>query len=128
MRRRRLVHMTRSWVVQCGRLLTHEDKFALTGLTAAAASKVGAPVIAECPVNLECVVRKQMDVGSHHLFVGEVVAMQVDEDVLGEDDLIDYQRLSPIGYLGNEYWSMGERMETSGLSLRKRRNDGSADG
>lgn len=111
-------------VDQCGMTSgRREDKFALAGLTAQPASKIEVPIIAECPVNLECVVRTELEVGSHHLFVGEVVAVQVDEDVLDENDMIDYGRLSPIGYMGNEYWSMGEMLETSGVSLRKKHNE-----
>ena len=112
-------------VDQCGMTSgRREDKFALTGLTAEPATEIAAPVIEECPVNLECIVRHELDVASHHLLVAEIVAMQVDEDVLGEGDLIDYGRLSPIGYLGNEYWSMGEKLETSGVSLRRRSGAG----
>ena len=54
------------------------------GLTAPPASHVGAPLIAECPVNIECVVRHQLHLGTHDLFLGEVVAVQYDEEVLDE--------------------------------------------
>ena len=76
-------------------------------------------MIGECPVNLECIVRHELDVASRHLLKAEIVATQVDEDVLGEGDLIDHWHLSPIGFLENEHLSMGGKLETSGVSLRR---------
>jgi flavin reductase (DIM6/NTAB) family NADH-FMN oxidoreductase RutF len=55
------------------------DKFAAAHLTPLKASKVKAPLIAECPVNIECVVRHTYMAGSHEVFLGEVVAVNVDE-------------------------------------------------
>ena len=54
-----------------------EDKFAGAGLTPAPALKVGCPIVLECPLNIECRVRKSLKLGSHTLFVAEVVAVQV---------------------------------------------------
>ncbi|RPJ75823.1 MAG: flavin reductase family protein, partial [Desulfobacteraceae bacterium] len=54
------------------------DKFAETGLTPAAALTVGCPIVRECPVNIECRVRRTLDLGSHSLFLAEVLAVQVD--------------------------------------------------
>ena len=53
------------------------DKFAGAGLTPAPALKVGCPIVLECPLNIECRVRKSLKLGSHTLFVAEVVAVQV---------------------------------------------------
>ncbi len=60
------------------------DKFAECGLTPVKGSKVNAPLIEECPVNLECVVRQMPDLGSHYLFIGEIVATHVDTEYLDE--------------------------------------------
>ena len=56
------------------------DKFAATGLTPAPALKLGCPIVAECPLNIECRVRRTMELGSHTLFLAEVVAVQVSSD------------------------------------------------
>jgi len=66
-----------------------KDKFAHAGLTSLPALKVSAPLIAECPINLECVVRHILNVGSHDMFVGEVVMIHIDEEIAsGKKQLI----------------------------------------
>lgn len=74
------------------------DKFAECGLTRADADEVSVPMVAECPVNMECVVRHVVPLGSHDLFVGEVVAVHVDDQIL-TDDKIDLAKFKPLGYL-----------------------------
>ncbi|MBC7251448.1 MAG: flavin reductase family protein [Anaerolineae bacterium] len=95
------------------------NKFNLSGLTAVPASQLKTPLVAECPVNIECRVVHMISLNSHDLFVGEIVAVQVDEDVLDEAGFIDYGRVHPIAYLGNEYWSLGQKLNTSGFSRRE---------
>jgi len=56
-----------------------------------------APVIAECPINLECVVRQFLPLGVHHLFLGEVVGVQVDENLCDERGKVD-TRVPLLGY------------------------------
>jgi flavin reductase (DIM6/NTAB) family NADH-FMN oxidoreductase RutF len=58
------------------------DKFAATGLTPEPASSVTAPLIAESPVNIECKVRKIVPLGSHDLFLADIVAVNVDEALI----------------------------------------------
>ena len=60
------------------------DKFKEMGLTAVPGSAVSAPVLAESPVNLECRVFQTIPLGSHDLFLSDVVAVDVDEDLLDE--------------------------------------------
>ena len=59
-----------------------DDKCKELGLTRSPARNVSAPLIAECPVNLECVVRHQLALGAHDLFIAEIVAVHYDEDVV----------------------------------------------
>jgi flavin reductase (DIM6/NTAB) family NADH-FMN oxidoreductase RutF len=91
------------------------DKFERAGLTAAAAAEVSAPLITECPVNLECRVRDVVEIGLHHMFLGEVVARHADPDIL-KDGEPDFHRMPLIGYVNGEYWSVGERIGLFGLS------------
>jgi len=76
------------------------DKFAECGFTRAPADEIDVPLVAECPVNLECVVRNVLNLGSHDLFVGEIVAVHIEEEVL-TDGKIDPAKLKPLGYLPN---------------------------
>ena len=69
----------------CGHVSGRDlDKWQACKLTQAAATKVGVPLIAECPVALECRIIQHLTLGVHDLFVGEVLAVQVDEEVLTE--------------------------------------------
>jgi len=56
-------------------------KFFEMGLTPVPASKIKAPLIKESPVNIECIVKEIKELGSHHMFISEVVAVNVDEEI-----------------------------------------------
>ena len=62
-----------------------QDKFELCGFGRESASEVKAPLIDRCPVNIECVVRNKMSLGSHDLYIGEILAVHVDGDRAGRD-------------------------------------------
>ena len=79
------------------------DKFARRGLTPAPGSVVQTPIIAECPLNLECRLAHTVPLGSHDLFVGEVMAVQLSEEVLDERGRVDNDKLRPILFTGDEY-------------------------
>ena len=93
------------------------DKFAKAGFTPVPALKVRAPVIEECPVNLECVVRQSLVLGSHVLFLAEVVALRADKEVV-EDGAIIVGRVAPLAYdpFGGDYWSLKEVVGHHGFS------------
>lgn len=80
------------------------DKFAATGLTAVPAQKVKAPLIAECPVNLECRVQQVVKLPSHDLFLAEIVAVHADETVLDAGGRIDPAKARPLAYCNGQYW------------------------
>jgi flavin reductase (DIM6/NTAB) family NADH-FMN oxidoreductase RutF len=86
------------------------DKFEELGLTASPASRVAAPLIEECPINIECVVRHQLSLGAHDLYIAEIVAVQYDEDVVDERGHVRTRNLTPIAFVEGEYWSLGERI------------------
>ncbi len=85
----------------------HHDKFALAGLTRARAAEVGAPLVAECPLNIECRVSASLPLGSHTLFVGLVLAVHLEEGLMGEKGKIEVERFRPYVLNHREYWSMG---------------------
>jgi flavin reductase (DIM6/NTAB) family NADH-FMN oxidoreductase RutF len=86
------------------------DKFKELGLTPTPASRVDAPLIEECPVNIECVVRHQLLLGVHDLYIAEIVAVQYDEDLLDARGRVQTAKLDPIAYIEGEYWSLGDRI------------------
>jgi flavin reductase (DIM6/NTAB) family NADH-FMN oxidoreductase RutF len=96
------------------------DKFAELGFTPLPASKVGAPLIAECPINLECVVRHQLALGAHDLFIAEIVATHYDKEVLDSRGRLRPKEVHPITLVDSEYWSLGERIGTYGAAAKAR--------
>ncbi len=93
------------------------DKFAQTNLTPVSGIKVRPPMIAECPVNLECVVRQTLPLGSHVLFLAEVAAVHADAEVV-EDGTIVLGRVAPLTFdpFGGDYWSLKEVVAHHGFS------------
>jgi flavin reductase (DIM6/NTAB) family NADH-FMN oxidoreductase RutF len=96
-----------------------EDKFAVQGLTPAPGSAIQTPIIAECPINIECRLAHTLPLGSHNLLVGEVVAVQISEDVLDEKERVDNDKLKPILFTGDEYWGLGSFLGRFGFSRKK---------
>lgn len=94
------------------------DKFAAAGLTPIPAKAIETAVIAECPVNIECRVTQVLSLGTHDLFLGEIVAVQVDEEVLNERKDIDLAKARPLVYGRRTYWSIGQLLGTQGFSAK----------
>jgi len=86
------------------------DKFAEFGLTPLKSSVLDAPIIAECPVNLECKMLNVSEVGDHDLFLGEVVAMHVDSDKLGENQRILIEKVDGFLFAEWGYYRFGEKL------------------
>jgi len=99
----------------------HESKFEQAGLTSVPATKVKAPLIQECAVNMECQVTRVLDLGSHHAFLGEVVAIHADEEVLTGTNRIDISKLQPVAYCpaSGEYRGLKGPIGTYGFSKGK---------
>lgn len=95
------------------------DKFGDLGLTAIPAEKVGAPLIAESPVNIECRVSRIMPLGSHDMFLAEVVAVHADEKYMDEKRRFQLEKAEPIVYSHGAYFVCGERLGTFGYSVKK---------
>jgi len=87
----------------CGRLSGRNvDKFKEAKLTPEAASKVKAPLVKECPVNIECRVVASVKPGTHTLYVGEALAVHVEEDYW-RNDTVDLDTFPMVLYNSNEY-------------------------
>jgi flavin reductase (DIM6/NTAB) family NADH-FMN oxidoreductase RutF len=74
------------------------DKFNKLNLTPVKASRVSAPLIKECPINLECQIRQSSILGTHEMFVSEIVAMHIDEDCLDAKGRPDIDKIKPLAY------------------------------
>lgn len=98
------------------------NKFVETGLTPMKASKVNAPMIEEAPVNLECKVTQIIPLGSHDMFLAEVVAVHVNEKLFSpKTDAIDLKRADLVTYSHGHYYTLGEVLGKFGFSVEKKR-------
>lgn len=95
------------------------DKFALCGFTPEPATKVAAPLIRECPVNIECKVRSVQRLGVHDMFIGEVVAVHIDDAVATPDGKVDIAKASPFVFTLGEYWDLRSKIGFYGCSAKK---------
>lgn len=95
------------------------DKFKEMKLTPLSASQVGAPLIGESPVNIECKVEQILPLGSHHMFLAKVVAVNIDEQYLDEKGKFHLEKANPVVYSHGEYYDLGELVGTFGYSVRK---------
>jgi flavin reductase (DIM6/NTAB) family NADH-FMN oxidoreductase RutF len=95
----------------CGQVSGREvDKWAACRLTPVRATKIDTPLIAECPVALECRVTHQLTLGVHDLFIGQVLAVQVDEVILNHRGQVDYERAQFLAYAAGYYFRLGEQL------------------
>ena len=98
------------------------DKWKEMHLTAGKASKLDyAPIIEECPVNIECKVTEIKELGSHHMFLADVVAVHADERYMDENNRFDLNRARPLVYSHGEYLGTGKKLGTFGYSVKKRK-------
>lgn len=115
----KLAYVTDFCGVKSGRDM---DKFEAAKLTPEKASVVGVPLIKESPVNIECVVKQIIELGSHDMFLGEIVAVDVDESLLDEKGKLHMDKAGLICYSHGEYWSLKKALGFFGYSVARRKN------
>ena len=112
-----LAHATDYCGVRSGRDV---DKWKEMHLTEGQASKLDyAPIIEECPVNIECKVTEIKELGSHHMFLAKVEAVQVGEEYLDEKGRLQLGKAGLLAYSHGEYLTLGDSLGTFGWSVRK---------
>lgn len=99
----------------------NEDKFEKMKLTKIPATHVCAPMIAESPINIECKVTKVEKLGSHTMFMAEVLAVHADEKYMDEKGTFSLEKANPIVYSHGQYYTLGERLGKFGHSVAKKR-------
>ena len=102
------------------------DKWKETHLTPGTASKLRyAPVVEEAPVNSECKVTEVKELGSHHMFLAEIQAVQVSEAYLDSNGTFHLNDADLLAYSHGAYLSLGETLGSFGYSVRKKKKAGS---
>ncbi len=97
-------------------------KFKEMGLTPVKATKIMSPLIDESPVNIECEVKEILELGSHHMFIAEVVAVNADERYIDKNTgLFRLQDSVPICYSHGKYYETGKFIGKFGYSVEKKK-------
>ncbi len=96
------------------------DKFKETKLTAIPSSVVTPPSIEESPVNIECRVKNVIELGSHDMFIAEVVHVSVDDSLLDEKNTFHLKKANLMTYSHGRYFELGKEIGTFGFSVKKK--------
>lgn len=96
------------------------DKFAATGLTPMPGSRIGVPIVAECPLALECKVNRILELGAHHLFLSEVVAVQVSEHLIDGNGRFNLEQDGLLSFAHGHYYNIGECLGHFGFAVRRK--------
>lgn len=112
-----LVFATDFCGVRSGRDINKWEEMQLTPVPG---KEVKAPLVKESPVNIECRVTEVKELGTHHMFLAEVVAVHADEAYMDENGKFDLSKANPIVYSHGTYYTMGKPLGTFGYSVRKK--------
>lgn len=97
------------------------DKWSECHLTKIPADKVSCPMIAQSPVNIECVVEQILELGSHHMFIAKVVAVHVDSAYMDDNNTFHLEKAGLLAYSHGDYMSLGRQLGNFGYSVRKKK-------
>jgi len=98
------------------------NKWKEMNLTPASAKVVKAPIIEESPGNIECKVKEILELGTHHMFIAEVVNVSVDSNYINEDDAFNFSKVKPLVYSHGDYFGIGKKIGKFGWSVEKKTN------
>ena len=95
------------------------DKFKKCGLTPSQSASVSCVSIAECPMSLECKVTDIIPLGSHDMFLADIVSVSVDESLIDEKGALHLDRANLAAFAHGEYFELGKKLGTFGFSVKK---------
>ncbi|MFZ5952170.1 MAG: flavin reductase family protein [Candidatus Rifleibacteriota bacterium] len=97
----------------------NHDKFHETGLTQGKAETVTPPIIMECPINIECKVENEIELGSHSMFIARITSIQVSEHLIDSRDRLETDKAALVGYAHGHYYQLGKKLGHFGFSVKK---------
>lgn len=97
------------------------NKFEKCGITPIPSTAVSAPTLAESPLSIECKVFEVMELGSHHMFLLDVVAVTADEKLMDKNGRLCLEKSSLAAYAHGEYFALGKKLGDFGFSVRKKK-------
>ncbi len=102
------------------------DKFKKSGLTKEEASEISCPLIAESPLSLECRVTNIVPLGCHDMFMAEIVAVDVDDNLIDKAGKLHLERAGLAAFAHGEYFELGRSLGKFGFSVAKKKKRGGA--
>ena len=99
------------------------DKFKEMKLTKEKANFVKCPMIKESPVSVECKVREIQEMGSHHIFIADVLAIDADRQYIDENGAFDISKCDLIAYANGHYYALGKKLGKFGFSVQKKKKN-----
>ena len=97
------------------------DKFERCCLAKEPATQIPCPILSASPLTLECRVTDVISLGSHDMFMADIVAVDVDDALIGEDGKLHLERASLVAYAHGDYFELGKRIGTFGYSVAKKK-------
>ena len=97
------------------------DKFEVCSLHKEKANEVSCPLIAESPLSIECKVTDIVSLGTHDMFIADIVAVDVNEELLDEEGKLRLDKADLAAYSHGEYFALGKKLGTFGFSVKKKR-------
>lgn len=97
------------------------DKLKLTGIELEPASEVAAPLIAESPLSLECRVREIIPLGTHDMFIAEIIATDADSRFIDANGRLTLDEAGLLAYSHGTYFELGKKLGTFGYSVKKKK-------
>lgn len=98
----------------------HKDKFSVCGLTPVPSHDLSAPSIAESPVSLECKVFDIIELGTHHMFLADIVAVGVEDEYVDETGKLRLDKCALAAYSHGDYFELGKKIGSFGFSVKKK--------
>lgn len=95
------------------------NKWEKTGLTPLPGEKVSSPTIAESPLSIECRVKEIIKLGTHDMFISEVLNVRADSSLMEENGKFSLEKAGLIAYVHGHYYSLGEMIGKFGYSVKK---------
>lgn len=93
------------------------NKFKELNLTPEKAPNLNCAIIKESPINIECKVKEIIELGTHHMFIANIISTLADEKYIGETGKLNFEKTNPICYLNKKYYSLGENIGKFGYSI-----------
>ena len=97
------------------------DKFTKCALTKLPSKEVAPPTVAECPIALECRVTDILKMGSHDVFIADIVSVSCKEEIIDSDGKMHFEKADLLAYAHGEYYALGERLGRFGFSTDRKK-------